>query len=349
MVKCAKFALAVVCVLALSGWSKDAQLLVELPPSCNTPDGMSLQPDGSIIVSMPNFNDETSPPMLMRITPENKAEIFYAFPTPYPGLPRGIDRIRPMGIARGPDGNLYLADMQYMVDKDQKSRLWKIIVKNGKVEKMVPVASGFNVANGVAIRGDYIYLTESVLIEGFKPTMRSAVMRFKLDDENITLKTPLEKDSHVIATFESARKDWPFGADGLTFDSKGNLYVGTFSDGELFKVTFDKDGKVVSNKLFAKGKITNCDGMACDVKTDKIYIADSSANAIQIVNPDGTIETLAENADVTDKKTGGLDQPCEALVRGNEIIASNMDWPFPGFKNTKHQQPATLSIIKLDK
>jgi len=36
-------------------------------------------------------------------------------------------------------------------------------------------------------------------------------------------------------------------------------------------------------------------------------------------------------------------------VRGKEIIVSNMDWPFPGFKNTKWQQPATLSVIKLKK
>ena len=50
-----------------------------------------------------------------------------------------------------------------------------------------------------------------------------------------------------------------------------------------------------------------------------------------------------------DKKTGGLDLPCEAMLRGDTIVASNMDWPFPGFRNSKHQQPATLSVIKLGK
>ena len=50
---------------------------------------------------------------------------------------------------------------------------------------------------------------------------------------------------------------------------------------------------------------------------------------------------------MTDKRTGELDQPCEALVRGDEIVVSNMDWPFPGFTNTKHQMPATLSVIRL--
>ena len=81
-----------------------AQLLVALPEDCNTPDGMCLQPDNSIILSVPNFNDEKSPPLLMRITPENKAEVFYKFPTPYPGYDAPINRIAPMGISRAPVG-----------------------------------------------------------------------------------------------------------------------------------------------------------------------------------------------------------------------------------------------------
>jgi len=332
-----------------------AEPLVVLPDYCNTTDGMCLLPDNSFVISIPNFNDEKDPPLLMRITADNKAEKFYEFPTPYPGLPEKLNRIRPMGIARDPkSGNLYLADMQYMLDKDQKSRMWKLVVKNGKVEKMVLAASGFNVANGTAVRGDYVYITESVREEGFNaatPTLFSVVMRFKLDEENVVIKTPVKDDPHAIATFESKRKDWGFGADGLCFDSKGNLFVGLFGDGKLFKLEFGADGTVKSNKLFAEapGKMTNCDGSCCDPRTDRIYVADSAGNAIQIVSPDGSIATLAENEDVVDKKTGMLDQPCEAMLRGNEIIVSNMDWPFPGFKNTKFQMPAVISVIRLDK
>ena len=167
-----------------------SKLLVALPDYCNTPDGMCLRPDQSIIVSIPNFNDETKPPLLMKITPDNKAEKFYEFPTPFPGLPAGVDRIAPMGIACAPSGDLYLADMAYTKDKNQKSRLWKLVVKDGKVDKMVRVASGFNVANGVVIHGGYCYITESVLVEDSHPLI-SAVLRFKLDEENVQLKTPL--------------------------------------------------------------------------------------------------------------------------------------------------------------
>ena len=333
----------------VQGQGTPAQLLVAFPDYCNTPDGMSLQPDNSIIVSMPNFNDETVPPLLMKITPDNKAEVFYKFPTPYPGYDAPVNRIAPMGISRAPSGDLYMADMQYMKDKDQKSRLWRLVIKDGKVDKMVLVAKGFNVANGTIVHGGYVYITESVLVEGYNPTMKSGVLRFKLDEANVTLKTPLKDDPHVITTFESEKKDWPFGADGITFDSKGNLFVGLFSDGKMFKIQFDKKGQVKSNQLFATAPgLKTCDGMSCDLRTDKLYVADSASQAIQVICPEGKVTTLSQNGDVTDKRTGRLDQPCEAIVRGNTIVVSNMDWPFPGFVNSKWQQPATLSVIPLD-
>ncbi|MBI2928960.1 MAG: SMP-30/gluconolactonase/LRE family protein [Verrucomicrobia bacterium] len=326
-----------------------AELLVALPDYCNTPDGMALLPDNSVIVSVPNFNDETKPPLLMRITPDNRAEKFYDFPTPYPGLAQGIDRIAPMGMVAAPSGDLYLADMQYMKDKNQKSRLWRLVVKAGKVDKMVLVARGFNVANGLAIRDGHVYVTESVLEEESQP-LTSAVLRFRLEDENVQLKTPLKDDPHIIATFKSYLNDWRFGADGIEFDSRGNLFVGLFGDGVMHKITFDASGNVKANEVFAKapGKLVSCDGMHRDA-ADNLYVADSAANAIQIIRPNGRVETLWQNEDVADKRTGQIDQPCEALVRGNEIIVSNMDWPFPKFKNSKHQLPATLSIIRLER
>ncbi len=339
-----------------------AELLVELPDYCNTPDGMALLPDNSIILSVPNFNNEKQPSLLMKITPDNQVEKFYEFAMPYPGMVAPADRIAPMGITYSLANNcLYFADMQ-IKEMKQHSRLWRLELKDGQVDKMVLVASGFNVSNGLVIQNDYLYVTESVLTESsdpkpaegaekpamFQDPLVSAVLRFKLDEENVQLATPLEDDPHVITTFRSTKTAWPFGADGIAFDSKGNLFVGAFGDGIMYKVEFGPDGNVTANKEFAKAAcMINCDGMSCDKQTDKLYVADSAANAIQIINPDGSVETLAENDDVTDKKTGLLDQPCEALLRGDTIVVSNMDWVFPGFKNTGHQLPATLSIIQL--
>lgn len=333
---------------------KTPRLLVALPDYCNTPDGMCLMADNSIIVSIPNFNDLTAPPLLMRITPENQAEAFYRFPTPYPGLEPGADRIGPMGISRDlASGNLYLADNQFAPDKPRKSRLWKLTVENGKVTRMTLVARGLNIANGTAVRGGYVYLTESTLDQVYNPTMKSAVLRFRLDEENVVMRTPLASDPHILTTFDSVKQQWPFGADGITFDSKGNLFVGLFSDGVIYKITFDQQGNFRSKRVFARapGQLISCDGMSCDLRTDTIYLADCAGNMVQLIHPNGRVETLAKNGDVPDaaaKCTGLLDEPSEVLFRGDEIVIANMDWPIEGFVNKKpYRMPATISVIKL--
>jgi len=330
--------------------TKKSQALVVLPDYCNTTDGMALLPDGrSFVISIPNFNDESVPPRLMKITADNQAKDYYTFPTPYPGLPEGLNRIRPMGISRGPQGEFYLADMQYMKDPNGKSRMWRLVTRDGQIDHMEIVATGFNVANGTAVRDGYVYITESVLEEGSHP-LTSAVLRFRLDETNVTLTNPLKNDPHIITRYTSKLNQWRFGADGIAFDSKGNLYVGLFGEGEIWKATFDGQHNVTSNKLFAKapGTLYNCDGMSYDPRSGNLYVPDSAANAVRIIGPDGAVRTLVQNPAVSDKRTGALDQPCETLVRGNEIVVSNMDWPFPGMVNPKHQMPAVISVIKLD-
>ena len=61
---------------------------------------------------------------------------------------------------------------------------------------------------------------------------------------------------------------------------------------------------------------------------------------------DGKVSTLWENGD-TNGAGGLLDQPCEPLIRGNELIIANFDMPVPGMKNTKFDPPNTISVIKL--
>ena len=78
-----------------------------------------------------------------------------------------------------------------------------------------------------------------------------------------------------------------------------------------------------------------------------IYVADSMANAVQMVLPDGSVRTLAKNGD-TDGTDGGMDQPCEVLLRSGELVVSNMDWPVPGCINQTYNEPCTLSVIRLE-
>ncbi len=329
---------------------KQAQLLVELPESCNTPDGMAVLPSGDIILSVPNFNDKKAPPLLMKITRDNKLEEFCR-------LPKNPDtgRMGPMGMVAGPSGDLYLADNQIFHDPDGKpmlygkSRLVRIVVKDGKPVEVVPVVTGFNVSNAVVIRDGYVYVSETILAPktGDEP-LASGVFRFKLGEEGIALKQPLKDDPHLIATLLTYNKDVPFGADGMTFDAQGNLYVGNFADGTMHKIEFGADGKVVSNRIFAKADfMKSCDGIWYDARTQKIYVADSLANAVQMISLDGKVETLARDPN-NDGSNGRLDQPCEVLVRGNEVIVSNMDFPVPGGVNKTFDKPWTMSVIKLD-
>jgi len=120
-----------------------------------------------------------------------------------------------------------------------------------------------------------------------------------------------------------------------------------FGDGAIYKITFNNDGSVKSNELLIRDDDMQCaDGMIYRAKTNTIYVTDSQDNAIHIVTPEGKRTTLWENDD-SDGSDGSLDQPAEPLLRGDELIIVNFDMPFPGLKNTEHDNHHTISVINL--
>lgn len=324
---------------------KKSELLVVLPEElCNTPDAMALLPDGSFVLSVPNFNDVSQPPLVARITPDNQVEKFFDLPNnPETGKPFGA-----LGICVAPSGDLFIAD--YQMEGPQKSRVCRIQMKDGAPVEIVPAVEGFSVSNAVLCRDGYLYVSDTQIDAQAKPAI-SGVFRIKLDEIQegpLRLGTPLLEDPHLIATIETHNEELPLGADGLCFDKDGNLYVGNFSDGTVHQLQFDAEGKVTSNRIFAKADhMKSADGLFYDAQTDKILVADSKANAIHLVSLDGTVQVLAQNGD-TDGLDGGMDQPCEPLLRGREVIVSNMDWPVPGCINQTYNKPATLSVIRLE-
>ena len=64
----------------------------------------------------------------------------------------------------------------------------------------------------------------------------------------------------------------------------------------------------------------------------------------------GNVTTLHKNGD-TNGADGSLDQPCEVIIRGNELIIVNMDmaWAVPKDLQVDREvdQPYTLSVIPL--
>lgn len=321
---------------------KKATLLVELPDYCNTPDGMALLPDGGFVLSVPNYNDPTPGAFIMKVSASNEVTKLFV-----PPVHPETQKAGPMGICLAPSGDLYYADNQFSPDTPELSRVLRIAMKDGLPQEAITIVSGLNVANAVAIKGDYMYVSDSVLVPGSKPLV-SGIFRFKIGEEGVQLKTPPVDDPHLIAKIESHNETIGYGADGLCFDSKGDLYCGNFADGTIHKITFDEQDNVVSNTIFVNDAKMKCaDGLFCDLKTDRILVADMVQNAIQMVHPNGTVETIVMNGD-TDGADGSIDQPCEAILRGNEVIISNMDWPFEGVVNTTWDKPYTLSVVTIE-
>jgi hypothetical protein len=306
---------------------------------------MCLLPDGNIIVSCPNVNDQSQPAVLMKVTPENKAELFYRPPV-HPDTGKAF----PFGICVAPDGDLYYADLQWFADPakpNYKSRVMRIPMKDGRPQDAVCVLSGLVVANAVIVRDGCLYVSDTIMLPESKPLV-SGVFRMRLDEAPLEVKRPLDKDPHLIATMLTHNPDVGFGADGMCFDSRGNLYIGNFADGTLHQVKFDEQGKPQPCTIFARADfMKSCDGIFCDLKTDTIYVADSLANAVQMVRPDGSVQTLAREPE-SDGTGGRLDQPCEVLIRGRELIVSNFDFPVKGGVNTKFEMPNTICKIPLD-
>src|SRR5208337_2434216 len=318
-------------------------LFATLPDAVATPDGMSIAPDGDLVVACPNFADQTKPACLLKIGKDDGVPRVWVKVPPMPETGLAC----PMGNEFGPDGDLYVCDNQGWAGSEKgkfKGRMLRLRIKEDKVESCTVVAEGMEHPNGVRVHGDSIYVTESLMTKVNDPSglLVSGVYRFKLDDKNVKVSNTLA-DPNPITTFVTLNKNCQYGADGIVFDSKGNLYVGNFGDGAIHKITFDAAGKVAGNTIFAKtdldysldpnspgflaqatkAKMRTTDGICVDDK-DNLYVADFSNNAIAKVTPDGKISVLAQNGD-TDGFHGELNEPGEPIIWKGRLIVTNFN------------------------
>ena len=316
---------------------------IQLPEKYNTPDGMTLDSERNIILSMPNFNDDSHPAKLLKISKRNEVSEFFTMPV-HPDTGKAC----PLGIDFAADGHLYVADCQAFVDKDYKSRLLRVRIEDGKAVACEVLVTGFIMANAVAGHRDCVYVTETVIDEEASP-MPSGVYRFKL--EELDAEKPIElarggKDKHLITTIHTENEEWKVGANGLGFDKKGTMYVCNFGDAALNKVTFKPCGAVASNEVLAQGQgMLCCDGLNVDPKSGDVFIADFLGNAVhRVCAKTGKVATIAKN-DMTDGAGGLLDRPSEVRRRGRRLYVANIDLPLA--ENT-YDKPHSISVIKLD-
>ncbi|OPH46658.1 phage head-tail adapter protein [Paenibacillus ferrarius] len=327
---------------------KEPKLFTLLPEEyVTTPDGMAVASDGTLVLSCPNFADHSRPGCLVKIDSHRQVRKWVEVPV---HADTGI--ACPMGIAFGPDGDVYICDNQGWSGSEAgsfKGRILRLRIVDDRVVAATVVAQGMEHPNGIRIRGSHMYVTQSVLTKVKDPTglLRSCVYRFGLDEEGIQINNTLD-DPHMLTTLLTLNENDQYGADGIEFDPQGNLYVGNFGDGAVHKITFNLDGTVKDNVVWAKNpdQLQTTDGMVMD-EGGHLYIADFSANAIAKVYPDGTVERYAQSPD-SNGFNGELDQPSEPIIWNGKLIVSCFDLVTgPGKVNTKHELPATMSELDL--
>ncbi|MBM7569972.1 SMP-30/gluconolactonase/LRE family protein [Aquibacillus albus] len=327
---------------------KQSTLFALLPDYVTTPDGMEVASNGDLVVSCPNFADQSKQGGCLIRFDEKKN------PRKWVDVPVAEDTgiACPMGIAFGPDGDIYICDNQGWSGEpelQEKGRVIRLKVQDDKVVKSTVVAEGMEHPNGIRIRGNDMYVTQSVLPKIKDPSglLVSAVYKFHLDDEGIQVTNTLE-DEHILTTFITLNEEDQYGADGIVFDKKGNLYVGNFGDGAVHKITFNENGSVKENKVWAKNpeQLQTTDGMIMDDEGN-LYVADFSANAIAKVTPDGTVTRIAQSPD-TNGFNGEIDQPSEPIIWNGKLVISCFGLVTgPGKINTGHELPATMAELEI--
>ncbi|MCG8579323.1 MAG: SMP-30/gluconolactonase/LRE family protein [Bacteroidales bacterium] len=316
---------------------QNAQLFSELPDYCPTPDAFAIAPDGTLTLSCPNYADGNTPGVLMRIFKDGSYEKIGELP--------GIDekrKARPVGLAYDEKGILYVCDNQ----GPNKSRVLAVILKNGRIEKTEVVAKGMTGPNGLRYNNGAIYVTTPQLPKYKTEKLTSGVYRFGTNERDVLINGD-SNDAHLIFTTQTQNPDRQFGLDGLAFNKKGQLLVGDFGDGKIYKLILNKDGRVKKSSVFAQLPNTaGIDGMYMDFE-DNVYVAGFSQNQIYKVDKKGKYKVIADYPD-NDGSNGELDQPADLIVYNGKLIIANFDLMVTeGMINSEHSIPYTLSYIDL--
>lgn len=327
---------------------KKSTLFAKLPEYVSTPDGMAIAPDGALVLACPNYAIPEMSGCILKIDKNKNIKKWFDVPV---SEETGV--ARPMGIAFGPDGDLYICDNQGWSGEPElvrKGRILRVRMNGDDIAKVTVVAKNMEHPNGMRIKDGYIYVTQSTmeLVKDESNKLVSCFYRFKLDDENTEITNTLD-DENILTTFITQNPEDQYGVDGIEFDKNGDLLVGNFGDGAVYRITFNEDLSVKSNELWARDpdNLASTDGMITD-EEGNLYIADFCANAIVKIFPDGTVTRLCQNGD-TDGFNGELDEPGEPIIWDGKLIISCFDTVTNDVVvNTTHELPATLAQIDLE-
>ncbi len=319
---------------------KTPELAIKLPPEYRNPDGMTIK-DGQIWMVINNGTQE-APSCIVKITADNKLEKVIDIP-----VSANTKIVSALTLTFASDGNIYVSDNQNVKGKKKhgQSRILRVVMKDGKASGVEVVASGINKANGVAARGNSLFVNETSFSEAV-PTV-SGTYQFNLAE--LRADAPLRvdgtaNDPHVIFTMESEGK-YSNGANGICFDHENNMYVSNFEDSEIWKLRFNETGELQESKLFTKVDCAESVGGLQYDGEEHIWFADFVGCAIGKVSiKSGKSALVAKNAP-GDGLNGELDAPSECIRLGNKVYVSNVDLTIGPNTADDFQ---TISVISLD-
>ncbi|MGL6227101.1 MAG: SMP-30/gluconolactonase/LRE family protein [Thermoguttaceae bacterium] len=349
------FALLALCcftsVLSVHLWAEEplvqSRYALELFEQFNTPDGTALDSEGNMILAVPNAHAREGGTWLLKITPDEKVEKYFWLP-PHPETNKAC----PLGIVFGSDGHLYICDAQGIGgDTTHKSRILRVIHKNGQPVRCETLVTNLVQANGIAFSNGKIYFAETQFPEKIESSpIESGVFCFDLKE--FRSGTPIRalpdgKDRHCIYKFKTENVDWPIGANGIGVSNGGSkVYVANFGDKQIIELTLDASrSKVLKDRVCIEGGlIESVDGLKVCPK-GYILFADFVGNAVFIANPEnGKTILLAKDPAGGTGKDGELDRCSEVCLRGSKLYVSNIDLPY----GNKNDEPYSLSVLDLN-
>ena len=306
----------------------------------SNPEGLTLH-NGDIYFTAQNFFIK-KPARIMRITAKDTLEPVMTF----------SKDVSPLGLAFGADGNLYVSDNQFSDDNWGKSRLLRVTFSDGKPVSVEVVATGFNHINAVAMKGREVYVTETVLERAANGVTTGAVFKFdlaQLQSKKPVVVKPSMSDPHCLLTIQTRNPNVQYSANGLTFDSNGNLYICSFGDGVMWKATFNAKGEKVSCKpwvdTWRMAGMRSLDGAHYDPLDNVVWVTDLVGNTVGYVDVDSPkVTVVARNKVPHDEADGNLDTPADVIRRDNKLYVVNFNLGFGVHKATAPQAVSTIKI-----